>query len=83
MCWYIDPPYPLHADRFWSLGRTSCKLTFAIRSTINLSFLRLQVEIRIRLNDTKNGRTTLWSLEKFELMVGRMRDLYQVIQAVG
>eukprot|EP00795_Rhopilema_esculentum_P010786 gene10786-19584_t len=36
-----------------------------------------KVEIRIRLNDTKHGRTTLWSLDKFDFMVGKMRDLYQ------
>eukprot|EP00794_Sanderia_malayensis_P015636 gene15636-17214_t len=36
-----------------------------------------KVEIRVRLNDTKLGKTTLWSLEKFEYMVGKMRELYQ------
>lgn len=34
-------------------------------------------EIKIRLNNTKKGLTTLWSLEKFENAMEQMRELYQ------
>ena len=34
--------------------------------------------MKIRLNNTKKGLTTVWSLEKFESAMEQMRDLYQV-----
>jgi len=34
--------------------------------------------MKIRLNNTKKGLTTLWSLEKFESAMEQMRELYQV-----
>ncbi|XP_068734565.1 kinesin-like protein KIF14 isoform X1 [Montipora capricornis] len=34
-------------------------------------------EIKIRLNNTRKGLTTLWSLEKFESAMEQMRELYQ------
>ena len=39
--------------------------------------LLIQSETRIRLNDTKRGVTTTWSLEKFESRLLQMRELYQ------
>jgi len=33
--------------------------------------------MKIRLNNTKKGLTTLWSLEKFESAMEQMRELYQ------
>ena len=37
-----------------------------------------QSEMKIRLNNTKKGLTTVWSLEKFESAMEQMRELYQV-----
>ncbi|RMX47546.1 hypothetical protein pdam_00019081 [Pocillopora damicornis] len=34
-------------------------------------------EMKIRLNNTKKGLTTLWSLEKFQSALEQMRELYQ------
>lgn len=34
--------------------------------------------MKIRLNNTKKGLTTVWSLEKFQSALEQMRELYQV-----
>lgn len=35
--------------------------------------------MKIRLNNTKKGLTTIWSLEKFQSALEQMRELYQVL----
>jgi hypothetical protein len=39
------------------------------------------MEVKIRLNNTKLGITTVWSLQKFEAKLMHMREMYQVIVA--
>ena len=36
------------------------------------------MEVKIRLNNTKLGITTVWSLQKFEAKLMQMREIYQV-----
>ncbi|XP_028407643.1 kinesin-like protein KIF14 [Dendronephthya gigantea] len=36
-----------------------------------------KVEVKIRLNNTKLGITTVWSLQKFEAKLMQMREIYQ------
>lgn len=49
----------------------------------NITFSRDDVvvdgksEMKIRLNNTKKGLTTIWSLEKFQSALEQMRELYQ------
>ena len=43
------------------------------------SVLYRQSEMKIRLNNTKKGLTTIWSLEKFQSALEQMRELYQVL----
>ena len=40
------------------------------------------MEVKIRLNNTKLGITTVWSLQKFEAKLMHMREIYQVTQTV-
>ena len=40
-----------------------------------------KMEVKIRLNNTKLGITTVWSLEKFESKLMQMRETYQVMHA--
>ena len=42
----------------------------------------LKMEVKIRLNNTKLGITTVWSLQKFEAKLMQMREVYQVKQVV-
>lgn len=37
-----------------------------------------QSEMKIRLNNTKKGLTTVWSVDKFQSALEQMRELYQV-----
>lgn len=41
------------------------------------------MEVKIRLNNTKLGITTVWSLQKFEAKLMHMREIYQVKQTVN
>ena len=38
-----------------------------------------QSEVKIRVNNTKKGLTTLWNLEKFDSKLAQMREVYQVL----
>lgn len=38
-----------------------------------------QSEVKIRVNNTQKGLTTLWNLEKFDSKLAQMREVYQVL----
>lgn len=56
-----------------------CIILYLIKVLLFINcILFFKNETKVRLNDTKKGLTTLWTLEKFESRLDLMRDMYQV-----
>ena len=66
-------------EKFFSCSMLQC----SAHSKLMMHFtfyvlLYQQSEMKIRLNNTKKGLTTVWSVDKFQSALEQMRELYQV-----
>ncbi|KAM7447173.1 the TRAFAC class myosin-kinesin ATPase superfamily [Porites harrisoni] len=76
-----DDPNKRELLRITMSLREANKISQSLGKPITFSrddvFVDGKSEIKIRLNNTKKGLTTIWSLEKFESSMEQMRELYQ------
>ncbi|KAL9988342.1 hypothetical protein ACROYT_G002777 [Oculina patagonica] len=76
-----DDPNKKELLRITMSLREANKISQSLSKHITFSrddvFVDGKSEMKIRLNNTKKGLTTVWSLEKFESAMEQMRELYQ------